>query len=63
MKRIIALILACVMLMSMTLVGCGKDTKSTGDDKKKEVTEQSGISLQLLLVWSFVLTQKLPDRI
>ena len=59
MKRIIALILACVMLMSMTLVGCGKDTKSTGDDKKKEVTNDPDV--KVINVYAY--TVEVPDML
>jgi len=68
MKRIIALFLACLMLMSLALTGCGKkdDTKegSKSDTGKKEDTVkevEDDPNVKVLNIWSF--TDEVPKML
>lgn len=74
MKRIIALILACVFLMSMTLTGCGKKTETQNDPTSAPVGETTATkapeavaevtndpSVTVINVWSF--TEEVPKML
>lgn len=69
MKRFIALLLACILIMSMALIGCGKKTEDdpkdnpagedAGEEDVPEVTDDP--SVKVLNVYSF--TVEVPDMI
>lgn len=67
MKRIIALFLACLMLMSLALTGCGKkeDTKEGSktepkvEEEVKEVEDDPNV--KVLNIWSF--TEEVPNML